>query len=92
MLLKSKQGIDSNTEQSGRKLRSKDSIEEQPPFQNKQISKKIQDSGKKYKQSSSESSEDDLMIVSQTHGYEMTVNTTQLDEFDYVESVNQSDV
>ncbi len=67
-------------------------MEEQPPFQNKQITKKIQDSGKKYKQSSSESSDDDLMVISQTHGYEMTVNTTQLEEFDYIESINQSDM
>ena len=92
MLMKSKQNVhDSHIDQSGRKHQSKESIEEQLPFQNKQITKKIQDSGNKYKESSSESSGEDLMI-SQTHGYEMTVNTTQLDEFDYIESINQSDM
>lgn len=31
------------------------------------------------------------MVVSESHGYDVTVDTVALDEFDYVESVNQSD-
>ena len=31
------------------------------------------------------------MLVSESHGYDVTVETVALDDFDYVESVNQSD-
>ena len=35
--------------------------------------------------------EDDHMLVSESHGYDVTVNTEALEEFDYIESINDSE-
>lgn len=31
------------------------------------------------------------MLISESHGYDVTVDTIALEDFDYVESVNHSD-